>query len=92
MLGFTKVIVGLFLIANLAAACATHRTVTTDTVQYTQEDRRTGEPVAVEKQTTTTKETSTSEDSGVISGTVNAVGEVIALPFRLVGGLIRALF
>lgn len=87
-----RFIVSLFLIANLAAACSTQRTVSTDTVQYAQEDRRAGEPLRVEKQTTTTTETSTSEDSGVLSSTVNVVGEVVALPFRLVGGLIRALF
>jgi uncharacterized lipoprotein len=75
----------LFLVVNLAA-CATHQR--TETVQY--QDRRTGDPVAVER--TTTDTTSTSEDSGVLSGTVNVVGEVIALPFRAVGGLLRALF
>lgn len=75
-----------FLIANLAAGCATHQR--TETVQY--DSRRTGDPVAVER--TTTTETSANEDSGVLSSTVNVVGEVIALPFRAVGGLLRALF
>jgi hypothetical protein len=73
-----------FLIANLAAGCATHQR--TETVQY--DNRRTGDPVAVEG---TTTETSANEDSGVLSSTV-VVGEVIALPFRAVGGLLRALF
>jgi hypothetical protein len=77
----------LFLVANLAAACSTHRTETRDVVY----DSRTGEPVTVERQTTTTRDTTT-EDTGVLSGTVNAVGEVIALPFRAVGGLLRAIF
>jgi len=27
-----------------------------------------------------------------LSGTVNVIGEVIALPFRAVGGLIRVIF
>ena len=74
-----------FLIANLAAGCATHQR--TETVQYN--NRRTGDPLAVER---TTTETSANEDSGVLSSTVNVVGEVIALPFRAVGGLLRALF
>ncbi len=77
--------VSLFLAANLAA-CSTQRTETRD-VTY---DSR-GRPVTVERQTTTTKDTTT-EDTGVLSGTVNAVGEVIALPFRAVGGLLRAIF
>jgi hypothetical protein len=75
-----------FLLANLALACSTQRTVTHD-VQY---DRRTGEPVTVERETTTTN--TTTEDTGVLSGTVNVIGEVISLPFRAVGGLIRAIF
>lgn len=77
----------LFLVAILSAGCSTHRT-TTDEVAY---DQRTGEPVTVERRTTTTNE-STTEDTGILSGTVNVIGEVIALPFRAVGGLVRAIF
>ena len=43
-------------------------------------------------QRTETVETSSDPDSGVLSGTVNAVGEVISLPFRAVGGFLRAIF
>jgi hypothetical protein len=75
----------LFLVAALTG-CSTQKTVTRD-VTY---DRRTGEPVTVERETTTT--TDTTQDTGVLSGTVNVVGEVISLPFRAVGGLIRAIF
>jgi hypothetical protein len=46
--------------------------------------------VAVERHTTTTTEAQ--EDTGVVSGTVNVIGEVISLPFRAVGGLVRAIF
>jgi hypothetical protein len=83
-----RFVLGLLLIANLAVACSTHQRVARDTVQY--EDRYTGEPVIVERETTT--ESSTSDDTGVISGTFNVLGEVIALPFRAVGGLFRAIF
>jgi type IV pilus biogenesis protein CpaD/CtpE len=85
-----SLIITLFLTANLAVGCATHQRVQTDTVQY--EDQRTGEPVTVERRTTATTETSTTQDTGVISGTVNVIGEVLALPFRAVGGLLRAIF
>ena len=82
---YSNYIVGLILAAALAG-CSTQRT-TTQEVAY---DRRTGEPVTVERQTTTT--TDSSGDTGVLSGTVNVIGEVIALPFRAVGGLFRAIF
>jgi hypothetical protein len=86
---FSRLFLSLLLAVNLAAACGTHQRVQTDTVQY--QDQRSGDPVAVER-TTTTTQTSTSEDSGVLSGTVNVIGEVLALPFRAVGGLLRAIF
>ena len=78
---------GLFLATSLLTSCATHSTVTRD-VEY---DARTGDPVRVERETTTTT-SDPGSDSGVLSGTVNVVGEVISLPFRAVGGLIRAIF
>jgi hypothetical protein len=74
------------LVSGIAAGCATHRT-TTQEVAY---DHRTGDPVTVERHTTTTTEAP--EDTGVVSGTVNVIGEVISLPFRAVGGLVRAIF
>jgi hypothetical protein len=46
--------------------------------------------VAVERHTTTTTEAP--EDTGVVSSTANVIGEVISLPFRAVGGLVRAIF
>jgi type IV pilus biogenesis protein CpaD/CtpE len=81
----SNLVVGLFLIAALAG-CSTHRTTTRE-IAY---DRRTGEPVTVEQHTSTT--TDSSGDTGVVSGTVNVIGEVISLPFRAVGGLVRAIF
>ena len=82
----SRLVLALIFAANIAEGCSTHRTVTNE-VTY---DDRTGRPVTVERETRTT-ETGT-EDDGVLSGTVNAVGEVISLPFRAVGGLLRAIF
>ena len=76
----------LVLVTGLAAGCSTQRTTT----QEAAYDQRPGEPVTVERQTTTT--TDSTEDTGVLSGTVNVIGEVISLPFRAVGGLVRAIF
>lgn len=82
----SRLVLALIFAANIAGGCSTHRAVTNE-VTY---DDRTGRPVTVERETRTT-ETGT-EDEGVLSGTVNAVGEVISLPFRAVGGLLRAIF
>lgn len=80
----SNLLLSLILVAGLAG-CSTHRT-TTHEVAY---DRR-GDPVTVERHSTTTE--TTTDDTGVLSGTVNVIGEVIALPFRAVGGLFRAIF
>jgi hypothetical protein len=77
----------LLLVMSLMASCSTQKTTVTRDVEY---DSRTGEPVRVERETTTT--TDTTGDTGLLSGTVNVIGEVISLPFRAVGGLIRAIF
>ena len=82
----SRLVLALIFAANIAGGCSTHRTVTNE-VTY---DDDTGRPVTVERETRTT-ETGT-EDDGVLSGTVNAVGEVISLPFRAVSGLLRAIF
>lgn len=71
---------------SIAGGCSTHTTVTKE-VAY---DDRTGRAVTVERETTTTQ--TGTEDEGALSGTVTAVGEVISLPFRAVGSLLRAIF
>ena len=74
----------------LPAGCATHK----ESVSTTETRN---DPNTYPSQTTvqTTEKTSTdtsTEDSGVLSSTVNVVGEVVALPFRAVGALFRAIF
>jgi hypothetical protein len=81
-----RLLVSSLLLVNIAAGCATHTTVERQSVQYS-------DPATTERTTTTTTTTQTSsEDTGILSGTVNIIGEVISLPFRAVGGLVRAIF
>jgi hypothetical protein len=81
----SRLLLALIFAANIFVGCSSQPTVTKE-VTY---DDRTGRPVTVERKTTTESGT---EDEGALSGTVNAVGEVISLPFRAVGGLLRAIF
>ena len=81
----SKVALSICMIVALTTGfgCSSHsRTVTTETREY---------PPSVERRTETTTETR-SESGGVLSSTVDVVGEVLALPFRAVGGLIRGIF
>lgn len=78
----------LLLLMVVCAGCASNtKTVRTETNTYRPE-----EPTVVERETTVETTETQEESGGVLSGTVNVVGEVIALPFRAVGGLIRAIF
>jgi hypothetical protein len=88
---FLNLVLSAAFVANVAAGCASH-TTRTESVSYAQNDPYyRGEPTTVERRTTTT--TTTDENSGgVLSSTVNTVGEVIAFPFRVVGGAVRGLF
>lgn len=79
-----------------ATGCATRsRTVTTESTYYSsREAPPPGDPAVVserERRTTTT-EVEPAAETGVVSGTVNVIGEAVALPFRAVGGLLRAIF
>ena len=82
----------------MGAGCAsTHKTTTTETtvaypnntaVEENQQNRG-----VVEKNETPTTTTKTPEGHpGILSSAVHVIGWVIALPFRLVGGLIGWIF
>ena len=82
------------IVLSLSLGCASGaKTVKSEqTVQYpAKATQATTEPVAVEKKTTTHTETQ-GHPQGVLSTLVHVVGEIIALPFRLLGGLIRLIF
>jgi hypothetical protein len=76
--------------ATLAVGCASH-TTQTETVTASR-NTPAGANASVERRTTTTERTDSDQHSGVMSNTVNTVGDVIAYPFRVVGGAIRSLF
>jgi hypothetical protein len=82
------VMLSLSIVLLFSTGCATHtKEIKTETTRYPA----TGQPTVVERETTVTTE-SEEGSGGVVSGTVNVVGEVLALPFRAVGGLIRVIF
>jgi len=84
---FKSAAVMLVLALMLQAGCSTHRETvsTTETTSYPSETR-------VQTTETTTSTETKQEETGVLSSTVNVVGEVVALPFRAVGALFRAIF
>jgi hypothetical protein len=83
----------------VGGGCAsTHKTTTTETTTEYPHTAQVGagersNRAAVDKSETTTAVTETkSGHPGLLSSTVHAIGWVISLPFRLVGGLIGWIF
>jgi len=87
---------GYLLLAGLllTSACSSQtKTVKTESYETTQDNSTAaGNGRVVKKTESTETEQSSSESGGVISGTVDVVGKTLALPFRLVGGLIDLVF
>ena len=85
----TILLAGLLVFGAGAATtgCSSHTTTTTRTV-----DQQGGDETAERTETTTTEKEHEGPHLGIISGTVHAIGWVLALPFRIVGGLIRLIF
>jgi len=78
----------LFGAGTATTGCSSHTTTTTRTV----EQQGGGEVEHQHTETTTTESEHEGAHFGIISGTVHAIGWVIALPFRIVGGLIGLIF
>lgn len=95
MLKSLSVIVTFFFLSlGVAAGCATRsvKSVETETAQHAAaRNQEASEPVLAEKQTTETTKTE-GESFGLLSGAVHVAGQVLALPFRLAGGLIGLIF
>ena len=83
---------------GILAGCSTQSTKTVETaktVHYTAEtDDVQSRPVLTEERSSKIEETKKSDGPsvGLLSGSVRVVGEVLALPFRAVAGLISLAF
>jgi hypothetical protein len=73
---------------NVGADETGQNTVTTVSTSGDQQNKE----VVEKTQTTTTTSEKSGGHPGILSSTVHAIGWVIALPFRLVGGLIGWIF
>lgn len=83
-MGKCSTLLAVAMVLGAGSGCATQtRSVTT-------ESRDAPSNTVVETKTETTE--TRSESGGVLSSTVDVVGEVLSLPFRAVGALIRGIF
>jgi len=74
------------LVLGLTTGCSTQtKTVSTETREYPSN-------TTVENRTETTTTETRGESGGVLSSTVDVVGDVLSLPFRAVGGLLKGIF
>lgn len=76
------------------SGCAGHtkKVVVEENVQAVQTPANVSQQVSTVTRTTTTEQVPPEEPRGLLSTTVHFIGDVLALPFRLIGGLLRVLF
>ena len=90
-LGLSAVLLGLTLTG--LSCSSTHKTTTTETTVTSSAEEAAAVSTPVDQQTSTTTTTETkAEHPGVLSSTFHAIGDVIALPFIIIGGLFRIIF
>lgn len=80
----------LFVVIGAPGCASNHKTTKTTTV-VTSNDQQ-NNPVTQKSETTTTATETKTEHPSILGSTLHAIGWVIALPFRLVGGLIGWIF
>ena len=88
-------IIGYLLLSGLllTSACSTQsKTVKTESYETARDGTPGSSGSVVKKSETTETEKSSTQTGGVLSGTVDIVGKTLALPFRLMGGLIELAF
>jgi hypothetical protein len=89
-----SVLTAAVLSTGVASGCARQRVVRTEETVHveTQTPGSTSRSVERESRSSVVQEVRDDQPRGFFSGLVNAVGEVLALPFRAVGGLLRLIF
>ena len=89
-----SLLLSLFILTVTLGCSSGRRTVeSTETTTTYPDTYNNQDSVQVQRTTEVTEEKESSDGcGGVLSCIVDGVGEIIALPFRLVGGLFRAIF
>lgn len=92
---FLMALLALFLTTGCAGKSRTYKETRTVTAQPSASESTTSASSVSTESTTTVEQTETPEGSrpqGVLSGVVHAVGQIIAFPFKVIGGIIGAIF
>ena len=86
----TLLLAALLIIGGGAATTGCSSSTTTHTVERPATN---GDAAATQTETTTTETHETSGPGvGIVSGTVHVIGMVLALPFKIIGGLLELIF
>ncbi len=92
MLKIATLLLACLLIAGAGGAvsgCSSKTTTTTHTVEHPSSD---GTKTVETTETKTTEQETSGPSGGVLSTTIDAIGFVLALPFKIIGGLIGFIF
>ena len=94
---FGTLIVAVLFAVLLTVAGTTHSRADSETIQTTTTTTQTGNggnlrTVEVEKSQTTERPVRTQESPGLVGSFFGFLGNVIAFPFRVIGGVLKAIF
>lgn len=87
-----KTAIALCLVLSLTIAGCSHHKKTTTTTEHSYSNPPYSDSSTTETKTVTENEEKDDGCGGVLSCTVDVVGDVIALPFKAVGYLVSAVF
>jgi hypothetical protein len=65
---------------------------TTTTTHTTEQPSAEGNTTVQTTETKTTEQQTSGPSVGILSGTIHAIGFILALPFKIIGGLIQIIF
>ena len=81
-----------FLALGTSGAFSGCSSSTTTTTRTTEQPASEGGPTVQTTETKTTESQTSGPGVGILSGTIHAIGFILALPFKIVGGLIQLIF
>ena len=87
-----KLLLVCFLALTTVSATSGCSSSTTTTTRTTEQPSSEGGTTVQTTETKTTEQQASGPSVGILSGTIHAIGFVLALPFKIIAGLIQLIF
>jgi hypothetical protein len=92
MRDIASILLACLLVLGAGGATVGCSSTTTTTTHTTAEPSSEGAATVQTTETKTTEQQTSGPGVGILSGTIHAIGFILALPFKIIGGLIQIIF